>query len=188
MDLDTIQFVMQNNGRLPGPPLTLNEKCPLTVHPRIGKGLQHCPYSHIMNGQIMIGQIVQRKCPTEMLIFVPVERLHPGIQKALIFLRNPHNHPAHPKTKPSASDKLLLGKAVDAAGVVGLTAQRLLNASSTALVYAGERVAAVSPAFMDNRRVRNFIDKQKKKEFPRGMGWDGVLLHLSTKEPSLPKS
>ncbi|KAJ7909899.1 hypothetical protein B0H13DRAFT_1877215 [Mycena leptocephala] len=100
MDLNTVRFAMQNNGRLPGPPLTLNEKCPLTVHPRIGKGLQHCP---------------------------------------LIFLRNPHNHPAHPKTKPSANDKLTFGKAVEAAGIVGLTAQRLLNALSTALVYTGER-------------------------------------------------
>ncbi|KAJ7912629.1 hypothetical protein B0H13DRAFT_1874611 [Mycena leptocephala] len=188
MDLNTVRFAMQNNGRLPGPPLTLNEKCPLTVHPRIGKGLQHCPYSHIINGQIMVARIVQRKCPTEMIIFVPVEQLNPDIQKALIFLRNPHNHPAHPKTKPSANDKLTLGKAVEAAGIVGLTAQRLLNASSTALVYTGERVAAVSPAFMDNRRVRSFIDEQKKKEYPRGMGWDGVLHHLSTKEPSLQKS
>ncbi|KAJ7860306.1 hypothetical protein B0H13DRAFT_1901072 [Mycena leptocephala] len=177
MDLNTVRFAMQNNGRLPGPPLTLNEKCPLTVHPRIGKGLQHCPYSHIINGQIMVARIVQRKCPTEMIIFVPVEQLNPDIQKALIFLRNPHNHPAHPKTKPSANDKLTLGKAVEAAGIVGLTAQRFLNASSTALVYTGERVAAVSPAFMDNRR-----------EYPRGMGWDGVLYHLSTKEPSLLKS
>ncbi|KAJ7834423.1 hypothetical protein B0H13DRAFT_1914089 [Mycena leptocephala] len=159
MDLNTVRFAMQNNGRLPGPPLTLNEKFPLTVHPRIGKGLQHC-----------------------------LEQLNPDIQKALIFLRNPHNHPAHPKTKPSANDKLTLGKAVEAAGIVGLTAQRLLNASSTALVYTGERVAAVSPAFMDNRRVRSFIDEQKKKEYPRGMGWDGVLHHLSTKEPSLLES
>ncbi|KAJ7828171.1 hypothetical protein B0H13DRAFT_2290031 [Mycena leptocephala] len=171
-----IKEYLNNNGRLPGPPLTLNEKCPLTVHPRIGKGLQHCPYSHIINGQIMVARIVQRKCPTEMIIFVPVEQLNPDLQKALIFLRNPHNHPAHPKTKPSANDKLTLGKAVEAAGIVGLTAQRLLNASSTALVYTGERVAAVSPAFMDNRR-----------EYPRGMGWDGVLHHLSTKEPSLLK-
>jgi hypothetical protein len=62
-----------------------------------------------------------------MIIFVPVEQLNPDIQKALIFLRNPHNHPAHPKTKPSANDKLTLGKAVEAAGIVGLTAQRLLN-------------------------------------------------------------
>ncbi|KAJ7920615.1 hypothetical protein B0H13DRAFT_1867343 [Mycena leptocephala] len=122
-----IKEYLNNNGRLPGPPLILNEKCPLTVHPRIGKGLQHCPYSHIINGQIMVARIVQRKCPTEMIIFVPVEQLNPDIQKALIFLRNPHNHPAHPKTKPSANDKLTLGKAVEAAGIVGLNAQRLLN-------------------------------------------------------------
>jgi hypothetical protein len=42
MDLNTLQFVMQNNGHLPGSPLTVNETCPLTVHARIGKGLNHC--------------------------------------------------------------------------------------------------------------------------------------------------
>ncbi|KAJ7224895.1 hypothetical protein C8J57DRAFT_1253138 [Mycena rebaudengoi] len=143
-------FAPSNNGHLPGTALTVNEMCPLTVHPRIGKGLNHCPYSHILNRQIKSARIAERKCPTEMIIF---------------------NHPAHPKTKPSANDRRTLSKAVEATGVVGLTVQRLLNASSTSLIYEGERVAAVAPAFMDHRRVR------KKKDYPRGMGWDDFGLN-----------
>ncbi|KAJ7894026.1 hypothetical protein B0H13DRAFT_2276534 [Mycena leptocephala] len=188
INLNTLRFVMDNDGHLPGPPLTLNATCSLTVHPRIGKGLQHCPYSHILDGKIRTGRIVHRKCSTQMIIFVPIDKSSPVGRKTIVIPRNPHNHPTHPKTKPSADDRNMLSRAVEAIGVVGLTPQNLLNASSTALVYEGQRVAAVSPAFMDNRKVRKFIEEQKRKDYPRGMGWDGVLHHLSTKEPLLPKS
>ncbi|KAJ7826113.1 hypothetical protein B0H14DRAFT_2596024 [Mycena olivaceomarginata] len=104
---------------------------------------------------------------------------NPTSQKTLVVLRNPHNHPPHPKTKPCANDRRTLSKAVEATGVVGLTVKRLLNASSTSLIYDGERVAAVAPGFMDHRRVWDFIDEQKKRDYPRG--WGGT-------EPSLLKS
>ncbi|KAF7371862.1 hypothetical protein MVEN_00043200 [Mycena venus] len=172
IDIETLRFIMRSDGRLPDSTLNLNGTCPLTVHPRMGKGLKHCPYSHIVNGQIKAARLVQRKCTTEMIIFVPIDRSSPVAQNALVVLRNPRNHPTHPKTKPSTDDRRTLAKAIEANGVVGLTAQRLLNAPSTSLIYKGERVAAVSPEYMDNRRVRDFIDEQKKKDYPRGMGWD----------------
>ncbi|KAJ7323346.1 hypothetical protein DFH08DRAFT_1029726 [Mycena albidolilacea] len=167
MDLNTLQFVMQNNGHLPGSPLTVNETCPLTVH----AGLEPLPIQpYILNGQIKSARIVKRKYPTEMIIFVPVDRSNHASQKALVVPRNPHNHPAHPKTKPSANDRRTLSKAAEATGVVGSMVQGLLNALSTSLIYDGEQVAAIAPAFMDHRRVRDFIDEQKKKDYPRGMG------------------
>ncbi|KAF7334136.1 hypothetical protein MVEN_02319500 [Mycena venus] len=114
-----------------------------------------------------------------------LDKESPLHHKTIALLRHPHNHPAHPKTKPSANDRHTLGKAVQAAGVVGLTVQKLLNAS---LVYDDERVAASSPAFMDSRKVRDFIVEQKKKDHLYGMGWEGVLYHVNTKEVSLLKT
>jgi hypothetical protein len=68
--------------------------------------------------------MVRRKCPAVMLIFVPVDT---SLRQAIVFLRNPHNHPMHPKTKPSSEEKLQLEKAIQAAGRRRLTVQKLLN-------------------------------------------------------------
>jgi hypothetical protein len=46
-------------------------------------------------------------------------------------------------------------------------------APSTALVYDGDRVSSHSPAFMDTRKVRDFIVEQRNKVYPQGMGWEG---------------
>jgi hypothetical protein len=57
--------------------------------------------------------MVRRKCLAVMLIFVLVNT---SIHQAIFFLRGPHNHPIHPKTKPSSAEKLQLEKAIQAAG------------------------------------------------------------------------
>ncbi|KAF8144716.1 hypothetical protein K438DRAFT_1782583 [Mycena galopus ATCC 62051] len=132
-------------------------------------------YNHILNGQIKSARIVKRKCPAEMIILVPVDRSNAASQKALLVLCNSHNHPARPKTKLSANYRRTLSKAVEATGVVGLTVQRLLNASSTLFIYERERVAAVAPAFMDHRRVRDLIDEHKKRR--THVEWDGTSLN-----------
>ncbi|KAJ6449035.1 hypothetical protein DFH09DRAFT_1118706 [Mycena vulgaris] len=156
VDEKVLQFVMENDGLLPMGEITENETCVLTVHPRVG--LKHCPFSHIIRGRIMPGKITKHLCDTEMLIFLPVDVVY--AHKALVVLRNPHNHPAHPKTKPTPS---------------------------TSMVYEGGRVSESSPAFTDQRKLRDFITEQKKKEHPYGMGWEGVLHHLNTREIKLLK-
>ncbi|KAJ7440049.1 hypothetical protein FB451DRAFT_1191835 [Mycena latifolia] len=107
--------------------------------------------------------------------------------KAFVVLRTPHNHPVHPTTKPSANDRTTLTKAVQAAGLTGLTAQKLLNAPSTSTIYGG-RLSESSPAFTDKRRLRDFISNEKKKDHPLGMGWEGVLHQLNTREIRLDNS
>ncbi|KAJ7511384.1 hypothetical protein B0H11DRAFT_2387169 [Mycena galericulata] len=181
----TLRFVMENGGLLPTGPENLNEKCVLTVHPRIG--LKNCPYSHVIDGRIKLAKIQRRKCPTRMIIFVPVKDASDLRHQALLILSQAHNHPAHPTTKPSSQDRLKLETAVNAAGLTGLTVQKLLHAASTSIVYDGARVAENSPAFADSRRLRDFISVQKKKEYPRGMGWEGVLYELREREVKLPK-
>ncbi|KAJ6582523.1 hypothetical protein DFH09DRAFT_1439289 [Mycena vulgaris] len=177
VDEQVLQFVMENDGLLPMGEITENETCVLTVHPRVG--LKHCPFSHIIRGRIMPGKITKHLCDTEMLIFLPVDAVY--AHKALVVLRNPHNHPVHPKTKPSVRDRLQLGEAVQAAGLTGLTHH------PHPWFTRGGRVSESSPAFTDQRKLRDFITEQKKKEHPYGMGWEGVLHHLNTREIKLLK-
>jgi hypothetical protein len=69
--------------------------------------------------------IVKRACPTQMIVFVPVNR--PDVPKAIVILRNPHNHPMHPHTKPMYAERSLITSLVNAAGKTGLTVSKLLN-------------------------------------------------------------
>jgi hypothetical protein len=81
-------------------------------------------YSHVIEGIMKKGRMKQRQCPTEMIIFVPVDQT---IRKVFLLLRNAHNHPVHPRFKPSQSEALKLISAVDAAGKIGLTVSKLLK-------------------------------------------------------------
>jgi hypothetical protein len=70
-----------------------------------------------------------------MIIYVPVEELPAIRHKALVVLEYPHNHPMHPMSKPSTEDKLKFKTALNAAGLDGLTVQKLLNSSFSTLHY-----------------------------------------------------
>ena len=61
-----------------------------------------------------------------MAIYIPVDT---SIRKAIIYLRNPHNHPMYPKTKPSmyTEEKHQLMKAINTAGKRGLTIHKLID-------------------------------------------------------------
>jgi hypothetical protein len=67
-----------------------------------------------------------------MIVLVPVEESHR--LKTFVILNNAHNHPVHPKSKPSTQDKLKLRTAVQAAGITGLTVQKLLNGQAFLVV------------------------------------------------------
>ncbi|KAJ7939111.1 hypothetical protein B0H13DRAFT_2261049 [Mycena leptocephala] len=182
---NTFEYVFHNNGRLPpGTASSINESCILTVHLRIA--LPNCHYTHIIDGRICVGKIQSRPCPTEMLIYIPIEGEYAD-RKALVVLRNAHNNPMHPQSKPTTEDLAKLGAAVEAVGLTGLTVQKLLNAPATSTIYEGKQVAETSPAFADKRKVRDFITGKKKDQYPRGMGWDGVLHELREREVKLPK-
>jgi hypothetical protein len=88
---------------------------------------QSTAYSHIFDGKIKPGRIEQRPCTSQMIIHVPVDQSPAMRHKAIVILRNPHNHPMHPRIKPSAEDKFKLGTAVKSTGLTGLTVRKLLN-------------------------------------------------------------
>ncbi|KAJ6468184.1 hypothetical protein DFH09DRAFT_1345234 [Mycena vulgaris] len=174
---------LHNDGHLPSEATTENDKCILTVHPRVT--LATCPYSHIINGQIRPAEIIHRLCPTRMIIFVPIdhEDSPATAYRALVVLKNAHNHPMHPSTKPRAEDRIKLRAAITAAGLTGLTVQT----RSTSMLYGGDQIAENSPGFANSRKVRDFIIAKEKIEHPRGMGWEGVLYYLDSHEMKLPK-
>ncbi|KAK6981621.1 hypothetical protein R3P38DRAFT_2664122 [Favolaschia claudopus] len=186
IDEGDLHFVIDNGGLLPERlvPTTDSTPCVLTVHPRVT--LDHCPYSHIIDGKIEIAKMVPRRCHSRLVIFIPVAPVPQTLShRAIIFLEKPHNHPAHPRVKPSTEDKLKLETAIQAVGVNGLTVQKLLNAPNTSAVYGGKRIAEASPAYADTQKVRKAISGQKKIEHPHGMEWDGVQYHLNMREPKL---
>ncbi|KAJ7271431.1 hypothetical protein B0H12DRAFT_1303369 [Mycena haematopus] len=153
VDENDLRFVMENNGRLLTH-MTENETS----------------YTHVVDGRIIPAKITNRPCKTEMLIFIPVKQEHS--HKAYVLLRNPHNHPAHPNSKPSAADRTQLDAAVQAAGTTALTVKKLLNAHSTATIYGGARVSEISPALqtvegvdgeMDEWEVASVLDRYKHR-------------------------
>jgi hypothetical protein len=145
-------------------------------------------YSHIIEGKISPGTIIERKCPTRMVIYIPIDT---SIQKAIIILRNPHNHPMYPKTKPSTEEKDRLRRAITAAGKRGLTVRKLINgivsifiptcylpskysAPSTSAIYSSTALPVATPAYMDRRKLRDEIRREKMKDHPKGLGWEGL--------------
>ncbi|KAJ7649098.1 hypothetical protein DFH06DRAFT_1332120 [Mycena polygramma] len=176
VDEESFKFAMENHGLLPGDPVTVNDHCVLTVHPRLG--VQNCVYTHVVDGRIINSKLRKRPCQTRMTIFTPVEKLDIVEFKALVVVKTAHNHPAHPKTKPTAEDRLKLEEAIQAAGLTGLTARKLLIAPTTATVYAGRTIAEHSPAFTDNRKIRDFITDQKKVQHPFGLEFEGVCFEM----------
>ncbi|KAK7035592.1 hypothetical protein R3P38DRAFT_2771217 [Favolaschia claudopus] len=154
-----VRYVVENDGNLPPGHDLPDTKCVLTVHPRVK--LQNCPYSHIINNQIVPAKMERRGCDSKLIIFVPINFSPDTAHKAIILLKKPHNHPMHPPSKPSASDQLKLRTAVAETGVLGLTVQKFLNAPSTSKIYGGHRVAEISPAYTDTRKIRDALAAEK---------------------------
>ncbi|KAF8169713.1 hypothetical protein K438DRAFT_1941251 [Mycena galopus ATCC 62051] len=118
VDEDTFKYVLEHSGQLPGDTPDINVMCALTLHPRIK--LKACSYSHVIDNVIHPAKIIRRSCPTELIIFIPVQP-HAGAMyvwrpelafQAIVFLQTAHNHPAHPQAKPSTKDDRLLDAAV----------------------------------------------------------------------------
>ncbi|CAK5267847.1 unnamed protein product [Mycena citricolor] len=180
-----LKHALEHGGLIPNSPTT-NNLCCFTAHPRFS--LLNCGYSHIINGEIFVGKMIPHPCPTEILVFTPVNP-PPGLEhKAIVHVRNPHTHPIYPRTKPRSVDRQRLNAAIDAtgAGIGGLTVQKLLNASTTTALYSGKRVNESSPAYQDKRLVRNAISKKRTEKNPMGFGWEGVVFRNNTVDRKLP--
>ena len=48
-----------------------------------------------------------------------------------------------------------------------------VSAPSTSLIYDGKSLPESSPAYMNQRKIRDGIHDEKLKDYPKGLGWEG---------------
>ncbi|KAF7293393.1 hypothetical protein MIND_01116300 [Mycena indigotica] len=119
------KFMFDNNGQLPaGLSVTDSDTCYITAHPRVHMSV--CPAGHSVNGFAIVPKIIPRPCLAEIIMFIPAP--FKGVAPpawldniCLVYLRNFHNHPAHPHSKPSVEEEARLEAVINAIGVEGLT-------------------------------------------------------------------
>src|ERR1700733_3195379 len=84
----------------------------------IFKQLMIVAYTHIKDGKVIQGRLINQKCSSKIKIYSPIDRTD---RCAIVILDGPHNHPKFLSTKLSCDGKDQYSKAIVAAGVTGLT-------------------------------------------------------------------
>ncbi|KAF8186408.1 hypothetical protein BJ912DRAFT_819653, partial [Pholiota molesta] len=149
------------------------------------KGRQECPYTHLKDGKVVQGHLVQRTCSTKIKIYSPLDR---SDRRAIVILQNAHNHPRFPSTKVSREGKDLYTEAVRINGVSRSTALKIDMATTTKDIFGGKLAAAVDPALGIARNKRNIIQKLKGHNNPHGVGLEGVVFQMRDDDLKLPES
>ncbi|EDR04794.1 uncharacterized protein LACBIDRAFT_330283 [Laccaria bicolor S238N-H82] len=178
--------LFQNKGRFNAFPLSNIKKCAQVIPVRNGaKGRQQCPYTHYdtETGEVILGHLVQRTCETRIKIWFPVDR---AVRQALIYLKNPHNHPMFPSTKLSHEGKELYEQAALTVGITGLTTVKCDSASSTKKIFGQKIPAMTDPALAIPRNQRKIIHNLRNKQNPHGTDIEGALYCQRLNHENLP--
>ena len=85
-------------------------------------------YSHVKDGKVVQGRLMQRNCPTLIQIYSPVNR---SDHCAIVILQGAHNHPMLVATKLSHDGKDKYKEAARKAGSIGLTVLNLDKGMAT---------------------------------------------------------
>ncbi|KAJ7164603.1 hypothetical protein C8R43DRAFT_946418 [Mycena crocata] len=129
-------------------------------------------YTHIdENNKVIQGKIVCRECKATIQISLPLNR---SDRWAIGQLAGFHNHPTKLPRKLMRKGKKYK-KAIEAAGVTGLTALKCDFATTTAKIFEGKIPGEDEPALLNNQVKHQLIQKAKKAVNPHGMGIEGVL-------------
>ncbi|KAF8590747.1 hypothetical protein K439DRAFT_1611685 [Ramaria rubella] len=138
--------------------VTVNPMCTFNVHPHVGNK----KLSHVIDGKIVHAQInKERKCPTWLTVFVPVD---PTIHKAVLIFCKPHNHPMHLMDKATPDQRVLLEKVMNVA------------APSTYAALYGNTLGESCPGFVNSQQLRDAIKEIHECDYPKGFGWEGLQL------------
>ncbi|KAJ7171599.1 hypothetical protein C8R43DRAFT_944205 [Mycena crocata] len=134
--------------------------CARVLPPRSGgKGDS---YTHIdENNKVIQGKIVRRECKATIQIFLPLNR---SDRRAIVQLAGFHNHTTNPPRKLMCKGKKKYKKAIEAAGVTGLTALKCGFTTTTVKIFEGKIPREVEPALLNNRVKRQLIQKAKKHQ------------------------
>ncbi|KAK7682460.1 hypothetical protein QCA50_014260 [Cerrena zonata] len=184
IDCDLLEDLLKNNGKLSNPADTLTAtggECAFLTTRRSGaKGKKQCPYSHIVNNEIIIGELVHHECKTKIWIYYPEDY---SVHKAIVVLNGPHSHPSPPLKKVSRDGQDQYIAAAEKEGVVGLTVMRL----EKALVRnEGKTSADIDSALINTCMHRRLLQKKKAESAPHGNGLEGVMAQRAKDVKNLP--
>ncbi|KAF8580252.1 hypothetical protein K439DRAFT_1619957 [Ramaria rubella] len=163
-------------------PVTVNPMCTFNVHPRVGNK-KYCHFTHVIDGKIVRAKInKERKCPTWLTVFVPVD---PTIHKVVLIFCKPHNHPMHLMDKATPDQCVLLEKVMNVAGPVPLSVKKLSLAPSTYAALNGTALGESCPGFVNSQWLQDAIKEIHERDYPKGFGWEGLQLEC-IRDASLP--
>ncbi|KAF8522484.1 hypothetical protein BU17DRAFT_87119 [Hysterangium stoloniferum] len=92
--------------------------CYYTIPPTVGLKQEKCPHVHFENGKLLNGLITRHQCPTQIIIYTPIDH---SIQKAVVITTPelPHNHPPYALQKITFEATELYVEAIEAVGLLG---------------------------------------------------------------------
>ncbi|KAL1658142.1 hypothetical protein GGF50DRAFT_92814, partial [Schizophyllum commune] len=166
--------------------------CPTFVPPHVGNKQSHCFRHHIVNGKVSSrAAIVHHDCPARLWIFVPT---NPELRVALALhgvtkqgaLDVAHNHPVLAKAKACAVTRGQFAKAVDAANGIGMTAGKIVKASSTKDIMGGAP-SGFHDSLANKRLIRDMVAKKVATDAPAGRSVPGVY-DFMLQERNLPST
>ncbi|KAF7317582.1 hypothetical protein MKEN_00845200 [Mycena kentingensis (nom. inval.)] len=148
-------------------------QCATFIHPKTGGRRKKCHVSHIVQGRPAVGRIMELKCRATRYIYVPIAS---DDHRALIF-HGPeaHSHPIPALTKLSYDIEATYEDCVLAHGAVGATVAKVDTSSAAKLLLKGKSPAEYSQALVSQRAKQKIIDTVKKKQYPKGTGFEGAL-------------
>nr|GAT50927.1 predicted protein [Mycena chlorophos] len=110
LDEDALEFVMENDGKLPPGMFEAHTSvCNFSAHPKLG--LKHCWYGHSVDDVAKTAVMVNRPCDAEIIIYVPVDEPDGtpipewARYMAMLLIRQYHNHAVYPDTQPTLEDR-----------------------------------------------------------------------------------
>ncbi|KAJ6543436.1 hypothetical protein DFH09DRAFT_1282498 [Mycena vulgaris] len=155
-------------------------ECSRIVHPHTGG------HPHIIKGKAVAQcPIVHRACKCKRTYYVPVDRT---IRKLLIFHPNglPHNHPIPPPLKPGYNARSKYSQCIQVRGLLGSTVAEVDNAPSTQFLLDAQRPGQYDAALNNKRLKRDMLGKEKKKNYPAGLGITGGAYELYRQDRKKP--
>ncbi|KAF8224107.1 hypothetical protein L208DRAFT_1410771, partial [Tricholoma matsutake] len=144
--------------------------CSTFLHPRHGKQ-KHCKHIHFRQGHSVSGRLVHFECPAKKIVYTSKDPQNP---KFVVIFQGRHLHPPWPEEKPSTAAKDDLQRCLDAFGILGATADRLDNASTT-LALLSSSLSTKHEAFQNWKLLREKIQQKKDEKVPAGYQWQGIV-------------
>ncbi|KAF8229928.1 hypothetical protein L208DRAFT_1401356, partial [Tricholoma matsutake] len=165
-----ILFQLINSQPITSPDLAVYESCSTFLHPWHGKQ-KHCKHIHFFQGHSVSGRLVHFECPAKKIVYTSKD---PQNLKVVVIFQGHHSHPPWPEEKPLTATKDDLQRCLDAFGILGATADRLDNASTT-LALLSSSLSTKHEAFQNWKLLHEKIQQKKDEKVPARYQWQGIV-------------